>query len=113
VPARGPAEAAHRPEAPAPGLIERRRTRSSPLVRRIAAEYDIDLSELTGSGVSGRITRRDLEALVGRPPARHTRSRPEGPVYAPGDHVRIEKMSIMRRKIADHIRLATTRRVRN
>lgn len=84
-----------------PGIIERRRRRSSPVVRRIAADHGIDLSQLTGSGISGRITRRDIEALVEDTRSRQTR--PSAPVYAPGDNVRLEKMSIMRRKIAEHM----------
>src|SRR5262245_56389453 len=50
------------PDVPvAPGLIARRRIRSSPVVRRIAADHAIDISRLTGSGISGRVTRRDVE----------------------------------------------------
>jgi len=51
------------PAAPraAPGSFEERiRTKSSPLVRRIAAEHGVELSTLTGSGIAGRVTRRDL-----------------------------------------------------
>ena len=52
--------------APAPGddkaasLDERRKTRSSPLVRKIAKENDVDISQLEGSGVSGRVTKKDI-----------------------------------------------------
>jgi pyruvate dehydrogenase E2 component (dihydrolipoamide acetyltransferase) len=88
------------------GVIARRRTRSSPVVRRIAGEHGIDLSRLTGSGISGRITRRDIEVLVREQPQRSPRSTPAPPPYAPGDKVRIEKMSVMRRKIAEHMRMS-------
>ncbi len=56
---------------------------------------------MTGTGISGRVTRRDIEGLA----IRHSdRSGPKPPpAYAPGDNVRIEKMSIMRRKIAEHM----------
>src|SRR2546428_7892308 len=37
-------------------LEERRRTKSSPLVRKIAAENNVDISQIQGSGVSGRVT---------------------------------------------------------
>ena len=88
-----------------PGLVARRRTRSSPVVRRIAADHDIDISRLTGSGISGRVTRRDLEDLVRRRPGRTEDRAPAlPPPYAPGDRVRIEKMSVMRKKIAEHMR---------
>ena len=41
-------------------LDERRRTKSSPLVRKIAQENNVDISRLQGSGVSGRVTKNDI-----------------------------------------------------
>jgi 2-oxoglutarate dehydrogenase E2 component (dihydrolipoamide succinyltransferase) len=84
-----------------PGIIQRRRTRSSPVVRNIAKEHSIDITRLTGTGISGRVTRRDIEALLDRD-VRHAR-REVPPAYAPGDDVRLEKMSVMRKKIAEHM----------
>jgi 2-oxoglutarate dehydrogenase E2 component (dihydrolipoamide succinyltransferase) len=92
--------------AGAPGIIERRRTRSSPVVRRIASEHSIDISRLTGSGISGRVTRRDIEGLVRQHRGPLSRQVPGPPPYAPGDKVRIEKMSVMRKKIAEHMRMS-------
>ncbi len=43
---------------------ELRRTRSSPLVRNIAREHGIDISQVRGSGLSGRVTKRDILAYV-------------------------------------------------
>ncbi|MER7796249.1 pyruvate dehydrogenase complex dihydrolipoamide acetyltransferase [Microbacterium sp. NPDC096154] len=56
---RGAAEVA----APAGGRIF-----ASPLVRRLAAEHDIDLRAVHGTGPRGRIVRRDIDALVARGP---------------------------------------------
>ena len=57
-------------------LESRLRTKSSPLVRKIAAEHGIDLAALQGSGIQGRVTRRDIEQFIeaGVPtkPARRT-----------------------------------------
>ena len=53
-----PAHAA--PRAPSSGFEERIRTKSSPLVRRIAAEHGVEISQLAGSGIAGRVTKRDL-----------------------------------------------------
>ncbi len=39
---------------------DRIRTKSSPLVRRIAAEHGIDVAALSGSGIAGRVTKRDM-----------------------------------------------------
>ncbi|HJR52374.1 MAG TPA: biotin/lipoyl-containing protein, partial [Gemmatimonadota bacterium] len=43
---------------------ELRRTRSSPLVRNIAREHGVDISQIRGSGLSGRVTKRDILAYV-------------------------------------------------
>ncbi len=40
------------------------RTRFSPAVVRIAQEYDIDLDQVEGTGLGGRITRKDLQKLI-------------------------------------------------
>jgi pyruvate dehydrogenase E2 component (dihydrolipoamide acetyltransferase) len=40
------------------------RIHSSPLVRRMAKEHDIDLSGVTGTGAGGRISKQDIEALI-------------------------------------------------
>jgi len=40
------------------------RTRSSPVVRRIAEEHGLELSAIDGSGVGGRVTKRDVLAQV-------------------------------------------------
>jgi len=39
---------------------ELRQTRSSPLVRRIAAEHNVDIRHVPGSGLSGRVTKQDI-----------------------------------------------------
>src|SRR5947209_1344094 len=48
-------------------LEERRRTKSSPLVRKIAAENNVDISQIQGSGVSGRVTKNDILAAIQQP----------------------------------------------
>lgn len=45
------------------------RTFSSPLVRKLARERNLDLSAITGSGPGGRIVRRDIDALASATPA--------------------------------------------
>jgi pyruvate dehydrogenase E2 component (dihydrolipoyllysine-residue acetyltransferase) len=93
-------------------LEDLRRTRSSPVVRRIAREHGVDFTRLNGTGVSGRVTKKDILAFIESGQA----TRPAGPAagtpipmvpplpaFAPGENVRIEKMGIMRRKIAEHM----------
>ena len=59
--------AALRPAASAtPAVAEEERgpTRATPVVRRLAAEHDIDLATLQGTGLNGRVTRQDVEAAI-------------------------------------------------
>jgi len=90
---------------------DRVRTKSSPLVRKIAAEHGVNIASLQGSGVAGRVTKRDILGFIesgasitsvtggGRlpPPA----SRLPLPEPWPGDTV--EPMSKMRALISEHM----------
>ena len=74
--------------------------RSSPLVRRLAAEEGIDLRSLRGSGEAGRVTRDDVERHLER---RHGLRTPHS-LSANGTlSDRQEPMSPMRRQIAEHM----------
>jgi pyruvate dehydrogenase E2 component (dihydrolipoamide acetyltransferase) len=109
------------PPAAADGSIdERRRSKSSPLVRKIAAENDIDIASIEGTGLSGRVTKNDILGFIengasSRPaaPAQPAAtSAPAAPahtpavVFRPGEKTRVEPMSVMRRKIAHHMVLS-------
>ena len=50
--------------------------RASPLARRMAFEKQVDLSAIQGSGPGGRITKRDVEAYLAKPPAVPSPARP-------------------------------------
>jgi pyruvate dehydrogenase E2 component (dihydrolipoamide acetyltransferase) len=47
-----------------PHHAEDEHIRSSPLVRKIAREHDVDLAQVTGSGLGGRITKQDITAFL-------------------------------------------------
>jgi len=126
-----PAPAATAPTAPPPIAVEAtvaveapKETSGplSPLVRRMARENNIDLSKVTGTGAGGRITKEDLEAmlkqLVAAAPVVATpvvatpvvSTAVAAPVQAvalgraqPTAKARIEPMSNMRIKIAEHM----------
>ena len=100
---------------------ELRRTKSSPLVRKIAEEHGVDISKLEGTGLSGRVTKNDILSFIesGATPARPSSGAAavtpaSAPVYEPvapppprpqvGD--RVEAMSVMRKKIAEHMVLS-------
>jgi len=103
-------------------LEERVRTRSSPLVRKIAAEHSIELSALKGSGLAGRVTKKDIVAFIdsGRATAAaHAASRTPPPsMHAPGGVDQhgprpeawpgdvVEPMSVMRQRISEHMVLS-------
>ena len=85
---------------------ELRRTRSSPMVRRLAADHGLDISRIPGTGISGRVTKEDVEAWLARagsPDRQPLPPAPSAPATAPDANARIEKMSVMRRKIAEHM----------
>ena len=99
---------------------ELRRQKSSPLVRRIAKEHNVDIRQIQGTGISGRVTKTDIlgfietggasqqpaaaQAPAGQPAGGRTITIPApGPVYRPGENVQIVPMSVMRRKIAEHM----------
>ncbi len=105
-----------------------RKTKSSPLVRNIAKEHGIDISRLAGSGMSGRVTKRDIMSFIESGAALKPQDllRKGAPVMSPvsplshesrvipaqasqdsslktfiGD--KVEPMSVMRKKIAEHM----------
>ena len=51
------------PAAPPP-VVEGGPRRTSPLVRRMAKEHSVDLARVTGTGLGGRVTKRDVEAYL-------------------------------------------------
>src|SRR5256884_4304834 len=117
--------------APASSGSTGERIHSSPLVRRMAVEHGIDLSNVTGTGAGGRISKQDIEAVIaagGAPaaaPAASSRPAPPSPTAsAPGvsgrqAHValgtavprekmyfgnyEVQPMSAMRLRIAEHM----------
>jgi len=119
-----PAPAQPRQPMPAPAIAashtgngnsfeDRVRTKSSPLVRKIAAEHGVNISSLHGSGVAGRVTKRDILGFIesGAPmPATAPAGRAGGP---PGGHLLpmpepwagdvVEPMSKMRALISEHM----------
>ena len=60
-PAREPAQGA---ATDSPDSEERLRTRSTPVVRRIAEEHGIDIGSVPGSGHAGRVTKQDILSFI-------------------------------------------------
>ena len=121
------------PPAPAPSAAvlgaaetaeERLRRKSTPLVRKIAAEHGIDLAAVPGTGHAGRVTKNDILGFIetgtagaparpvfgapapAAPPARRLAEAPPPPAHPaaepwPGD--RVEPWSRIRKLTADHM----------
>jgi 2-oxoglutarate dehydrogenase E2 component (dihydrolipoamide succinyltransferase) len=135
---RAPAERVQGSGTPEP-IEDVIRQRSSPLVRKIAQEHDVDISQLQGTGIAGRVTKHDILEFIesgqvrqrgqpGQPgqagqagqavpaePARKS-GQPvqtaaaaskgpavDGPTFKPGAATEVVPMSVMRRKIAEHM----------
>jgi pyruvate dehydrogenase E2 component (dihydrolipoamide acetyltransferase) len=119
--ARDPAPPPPRPSAPpAPATrppdgatnvasIEQRiRTRSSPLVRKIAAEHGVDIARITGTGIAGRVTKGDILSFLESSPGAAGRTAGAAAQAARADVFRgprdqVVPMSVMRRKIAERM----------
>jgi len=107
--ASGVAPAPQRPRDPTPARVEGsasgtsaatskdelRRLKSSPLVRRIARQHNVDITTVTGSGIGGRVTKQDILGHIARSPGLEARGA-----------AHVERLSQMRKKIAEHMVLS-------
>jgi len=124
-PMKGPAGAPSAPQRPAANATGEK-VRSSPLVRRLARENDVDLTQVPGTGAGGRVSKRDiLGAIEGggatAAPAQGS-PRTSAPPPATGGaathaaletavprekmyfgHYEVQPMSVMRQRIAEHM----------
>jgi len=101
------------PAPAAPDDADSRRQKSSPLVRKIAKEHSVDLALIPGSGLGGRVTKDDIFGYLDKggraaAPAAGALAAPaqpaaHAPAFKPGDRVEVVQMSVMRRKIAEHM----------
>lgn len=114
------------PAAPVAAPVEPedgKKVRSSPLVRNIAREHDVDLDQVTGTGLGGRITRDDILAFIDSrkvptapaapvapvaapapvPVAAPVPAIPQVPTYSAGERVKVEPLTVMRRRIAENM----------
>jgi pyruvate dehydrogenase E2 component (dihydrolipoamide acetyltransferase) len=102
--------------------------RTSPLVRRMAREHNVDLSQVSGTGAGGRVSKRDMMAAIeggsaGVPsggampaavPAPSSNGAPASAVLESAvprermyfGHYEVQPMSVMRQKIAEHMVLS-------
>jgi pyruvate dehydrogenase E2 component (dihydrolipoamide acetyltransferase) len=125
-----PASAPQRQPSAAPATVaapsgngnsfeERVRTKSSPLVRKIAAEHGLDIAAMQGSGIAGRVTKRDILGFIEtgtgtqRAPSGggafagagggNGAHESHGPLPEPWEGDKVEPMSKMRALISEHM----------
>ena len=122
-----PPPAAPAPEKPRSEMTaeELRLTRSSPVVRKIAAEHQVDIRTVPGTGIGGRVTKQDILGHIGSAAPGTTAAAPPAPpppvAAAPpppapavplppappgGAPVEVVPMSPIRRKTAEHMVLS-------
>jgi len=100
------------PEAPeAPEVMEPEggeRHKSSPLVRKIAKEHNVDIGRIQGSGIGGRVTKQDILGFIdgGGAVTARPASEPAPAPFVRGAADQVVPMSVMRRKIAEHMVLS-------
>ena len=107
-----------RPPAPSPAPVgkgdggvetaeERLRRKSTPLVRKIAAEHQVDISTIPGTGFAGRVTKQDILGVIerGTPAVAAQAPSPEplAPAVQPWPGDRVEPFSKIRKITADHM----------
>jgi 2-oxoisovalerate dehydrogenase E2 component (dihydrolipoyl transacylase) len=118
--AEAPAATAEPPAAPTPAARAEKRDeggRLSPAVRQLAEEQQVDVSRITGTGLGGRVTKKDVldyVAAQGTPSRASASPRAEAPAprTAPAALARVPqpaagdqtlKLTPMRRSIAEHM----------
>lgn len=112
-------------------LEGRLKSKSSPLVREMAKQHSVDLKQVQGTGISGRVTKTDMETYLakggatasiasgvapilagahdpsaptmGLTPSISVPPMPTVPAFAPGERVKVEAMTRMRKIIADNM----------
>ena len=102
---------------------ERLRRKSTPLVRKMAAEHNLDISAVPGTGLAGRVTKNDILSYIGAeagkrgsgeaapaqpaaitsPPPRVPASLPAAATVDPWEGDRVEPWSRIRKLTADHM----------
>jgi len=115
-----PAPAPARQQPPAPAIAashtgngnsfeDRVKTKSSPLVRKIAAGHGVNIAALQGSGVAGRVTKRDILGFIDSGASAPTlvpgqrASSHDLPVPQPWAGDVVEPMTKMRALISEHM----------
>ncbi len=101
-PAAQPAAPAPVPAAPSPGL-DGGEHRYSPAVQMVASELGVDLAKVQGSGIGGRVTKKDVEQFAAAPKAPPASKPPAATPAAAGEGDQVVQLTRVRRLIAENM----------
>jgi 2-oxoisovalerate dehydrogenase E2 component (dihydrolipoyl transacylase) len=90
------------PTQPSPGRAEEPH-RFSPGVQMAAEELKVDLSKVTGTGLGGRVTKKDVQDFAARSKAAAPAAAAPAPVAAPAEGDQVVQLTRVRRLIAENM----------
>jgi 2-oxoisovalerate dehydrogenase E2 component (dihydrolipoyl transacylase) len=94
--------------APSP-VLDGGQHRYSPAVQMLASELGVDLSKVEGTGIGGRVTKKDVEQFAAAAKAAPAAKPPAAPSAAPSEGDQILQLTRVRRLIAENmVRSKTT-----
>jgi 2-oxoisovalerate dehydrogenase E2 component (dihydrolipoyl transacylase) len=116
-----PAAAAPPPPAPAPAppapveqpaaaqpAAESGEHRYSPAVQMVASELGVDLSKVDGTGIGGRVTKKDVEQFAAAAKAAPAAKPSAAPAAAPSEGDQVIQLTRVRRLIAENMTRSKT-----
>jgi 2-oxoisovalerate dehydrogenase E2 component (dihydrolipoyl transacylase) len=96
----GPGDGPKSATAPPPAKLETGEHRYSPAVQMQASELKVDLSKVAGTGIGGRVTKKDVQDFAAQPKA--VAASPV-PVATPGEGDQVVQLTRVRRLIAENM----------
>ncbi|MBN2369374.1 MAG: 2-oxo acid dehydrogenase subunit E2 [Vicinamibacteria bacterium] len=85
---------------------ELRLQRSSPVVRRIAREHEVEIRDVHGTGIGGRVTKQDILGHIARRSSEKTTTADVPPAATPIERSRLVPLSPIKKKTMENMALA-------
>ena len=92
-----------RGEGQGEGLKQEEPHRYSPGVQMAASELGVDLSRVTGTGLGGRVTKKDVQEFAAKGKAAPAPAAPAAPAVAPSEGDQVVQLTRVRRLIAENM----------
>ena len=97
-----------RGEGQGEGLKQEEPHRYSPGVQMAASELGVDLSRVTGTGLGGRVTKKDVQEFAAKGKAAPAPAAPAAPAVAPSEGDQVVQLTRVRRLIAENMTRSKT-----